>query len=69
PPDGESPGAGRAGGAERLDAILAERPNVRRPVLEALRAIDIAAGPRGFLACEPATRPDVLRTVETAQPE
>ena len=69
PPDGERPGAGGAGGAERLDAILAERADVRRPVLEALRAIDIAAGPRGFLARDPATRPDVLRTVEAAQPE
>lgn len=69
PPDGERPGAGGAGGAERLDAILAERPDVRRPVLEALRAIDIAAGPRGFLARDPATRPEVLRTVEAAQPD
>ena len=69
PPDGEQPGAGEAGGAQRLDAILAERPDVRRPVLDALRAIDIAAGARGFLACDPATRPDVLRTVEAAQPE
>jgi hypothetical protein len=69
PPDGEQPGAGGAGGAERLDAILAERSDVRRPVLDALRAIDIAAGPRGFLACDPATRPDILRTVEAAQPE
>ena len=69
PPDGEQPGAGGAGGAERLDAILAERPDVRRPVLEALRAIDIAAGASGFLARDPETRPDVLRQVEATQPE
>ena len=69
PPEGERPGAGGAGGAKRLDAILAERPDIRRPVLDALRAIDIAAGARGFLARDSATRPDVLRTVEAAQPE
>ena len=69
PPDDERPGAGGAGGAKRLDAILAERPDVRRPVLDALRAIDIAAGARGFLARDPAARPGVLRTVEAAQPE
>ena len=69
PPDGERPGAGESGGARRLDAILADRPETRRPVLDALRAIDIAAGARGFLALEATDRPDVLRMVEAAQPE
>ncbi len=69
PPDAERPGAGEIGGAQRLDAILADKPEIRRPVLAALRAIDIAAGARGFAALEPAARPEVLRTVEADQPD
>ena len=69
PPDAERPGAGEIGGAQRLDSILADKPEIRRPVLEALRAIDIAAGAGGFAALEPAARPEVLRTVEADQPD
>lgn len=69
PPEGDLPGAGEAGGAQRLDAMLADNPNLRRTILETLQAIDIAAGSCGFLALEPAARPDVLRAVESAEPD
>ncbi len=69
PPDGEQPGAGEFGGAHRLDAVLADNPEIRRPVRDALQAIDIAAGSCGFLALEPAARPEVLRAVEISQPD
>ena len=69
PADADRPGAGEIGGAQQLDAILADQPEIRRPVLEALRAIAIAAGARGFAALEPGARPEVLRTVEAAQPD
>ena len=69
PPDGELPGAGEMGGARRLDAVLADHPEIRRTVLDALQAIDIAAGSRGFLALEADARCEALRTVEAAQPD
>ncbi len=69
PPEGDLPGAGESGGAQRLDAVLADTPDLRRTILEALQAIDIAAGSCGFLAVEPAARPEILRAVEAAEPD
>ena len=44
PAHGDLPAAGTLGAALTVDAYLAERPLLRRPVLTALRAVEAAAG-------------------------
>lgn len=43
PPEGDLPGAGKSGAAERVDGYLAEQPEWRADLLAALRAIEVAA--------------------------
>jgi hypothetical protein len=43
PPEGDLPGAGEAGGAERVDGYLAARPALRPALLAALGAIEAEA--------------------------
>ncbi len=69
PRDGDRPGAGEMGGAQRLDATIAEQPELRRVVLDALQAIDIVTGDRIFASIDSAVRTEILREVESAKPE
>ena len=48
PAYGDLPAAGTLGAALTVDAYLAERPQLRRPVLTALRAVEAAAGETPF---------------------
>ena len=43
PREGDLPGAGESGAAQRVNTYLAQRPDWRAEVLAALRAVDVAA--------------------------
>jgi hypothetical protein len=77
------PGAGDVGCAASIDRYLSERPGMRRPVIAALHAVEAAAAKQtddaiqddsgtthvAFLHLADSTRDEVLRAVETAEPE
>ncbi|MDE2867208.1 MAG: gluconate 2-dehydrogenase subunit 3 family protein [Chloroflexota bacterium] len=69
PAYGDLPGAGTLGGALTVDAYLAERPWLRRPVLTALRAVEAAAGETPFAELDSGGRVGILRRVEGEDPE
>ena len=69
PACGDLPAAGTLGSALTVDAYLAEVPQLRRPVMTALRTIEIAAGETPFVEVDSRTRVDILRQVESADPE
>ena len=69
PAYGDLPAAGTLGAALTLDAYLAEQPRLRRPVLNALRAIEVRAGDTSFVELDSRRRVVVLRKVENADPE
>jgi hypothetical protein len=82
PREGDLPGAGESGAAERVDGLLAERREWRPDVLTALKAIEVAAERlrmerslagvgmtgAGFLGLSEDDRDAALRVVEAAQP-
>ena len=63
------PAAGTLGVALTLDGYLAERSKLRRPVLTALRAIEVAAGGEPLADRTSADRVAVLRQAEADAPE
>ncbi|MCY3896506.1 MAG: gluconate 2-dehydrogenase subunit 3 family protein [Chloroflexi bacterium] len=69
PAHGDLPAAGTLGAALSVDAYLAERPLLRRPVLTALRAVEAAAGDSPFAELDSGERVGILRRVEDAMPE
>ena len=69
PAYGDLPAAGALGAALTVDAYLAERPRLRRPVLATLRAIEVSAGETCFAELDSARRVEVLREVESADPK
>ena len=69
PTFGGLPAAGTLGAALTVDGFLAERPELRRPVLGALRAIEVAAGAPALSDLDPSDRVAVLRQVEANAPE
>jgi hypothetical protein len=69
PAYGNLPPAGTLGAALTVDAYLAERPRLRRPILTALRTVEVTAGETPFTELDAAKRAEVLRTVEDAEPE
>lgn len=69
PAYGDLPGAGTLGGALTVDGYLTERPWLRRPVLTALRAVEVAAGETPFAELDSGGRVGILRRVEDATPE
>ncbi len=69
PAHGDLSAAGTLGAAQTVDAYLAERPQLRHPVLTALRAVEVIAGGTPFVELDSERRVDVLRRVECADPE
>ena len=69
PAYGTLPGAGSLGAGLTVDGYLAERPRLRRPVLTALRAIEVAVGDQLLADCDPRGRVAVLQEAETHKPE
>ena len=69
PAYGDLPAAGTLGAALTVDAYLTARPQLRRPVLTALRTIEITAGETPFVELDSGRRIGVLRQVENADPE
>ena len=69
PACGDLPGAGALGTALTVDGYLAERPQLRRPLLTALRAIEVAAGEQPIADLDPADRAAVLRRAEAHAPD
>lgn len=83
PAQDEMPGAGDAGCAQTLDRFLSERPALRRPVIDALNAIEAAAGRSAqataedepnsthvaFLTLSNSERDAALSAVEAAHPD
>ena len=69
PAYGDLLAAGRLGAALTVDAYLADRPQLRRPVLTALRAIEVAAGATTFVAHDSEGRVGILRQVEADDSE
>lgn len=82
PREGEVPGAGEAGAAERVDGYLAERRDWRAGILAALQAIEVAServqrlrpfdasdvASTGFLGLSGDERDAVLQAVEASHP-
>lgn len=68
PPGTDLPGAGDLGLAARIEGAMAAEPTVRRLVLDALRAIDVAGGDVPFSGQDTDTREATLRAVERAEP-
>ena len=66
PAHGDLPAAGTLGAALTVDSYLAEQPPLRRPILTALRAIEVTAGKTPFVELDSNGRVGVLRQVETS---
>lgn len=69
PAHGDLSAAGALGAALTVDAYLAERPPLRRPVLTALRAVEAAGGETPFAELDSGGRVSILRQVENDDPE
>ncbi len=69
PAYGDLPAAGTLGATLTVDAYLAEQPRLRRPLLTALRAIEVRSGKTPFAELDAGRRVEVLRQVENADPE
>ena len=69
PAFGGLPAAGTLGAALTVDGYLAERSQLRRPVLTALRAIEVAAGEQSLADRNAAERVAVLRQAEADAPQ
>lgn len=61
--------AGTLGAALTVDGYLADRPQLRRPLLTALRAVEVAAGDQPLQDRESSERVAILQQVEAGQPE
>lgn len=73
-PDGDAglAGAGCLGVGAAIERTLAMTPGLRRLLLDGLTTIDVTAARqtgRDFLALDAAAQEDVLRAVETAEPD
>ncbi len=68
PSYGDLPPAGTLGTAMTVDGYLAERPQLRRPLLTALRAIEVSSGKTPFAELDSGRRVEVLRQVENGDP-
>ncbi len=74
PGDGQMPPAHATGAANAVDTYLAERANLRAPILGVLRAITIATAAHdpahaGFAHLDGDVQDEILHDVETSEPD